>query len=381
VAIRAEVRGVLSQLPGVRSVTLESSGEEPRLAFVADEAMTGALGVESARARDTARAFASGGQIATLKLDGESRRVRLRPSAGEMTRTAEDLLRELTVAPRGEGSPVPLALLGRSSTGSEVALQRSERGELVGYVLVDLRDGTNVEDFVKLGQRALEAAASTRALDLGPAERTDWIGQYVLMAAGAQRLRWILPLVALSMFLLLYLQFRSVVEALIVLSAVPFALVGSVWALTFAGYPLSAPVWVGLLSVLGLAMQTGVVMVVYIDDAFYRRVAAGTLRTREDIVLAHAEGTIARLRPKLMTIGTMAAGLLPLAFSEGAGAEIMRRVAVPMLGGLLTSAFLTLEVLPVLYTLWRERQLARAVRLGVPIAEVTGAAPAWVTAR
>jgi Cu(I)/Ag(I) efflux system membrane protein CusA/SilA len=128
-------------------------------------------------------------------------------------------------------------------------------------------------------------------------------------------------------------------------------------------------------------MQTGVVMVVYIDEAFYRRVADGALRTREDIVLAHAEGTIARLRPKLMTVGTMMAGLLPLVWAEGAGSEIMRRVAVPMVGGLVTSAFLTLEVLPVLYTLWRERQLARAVREGRPIAAVIGEAPRWASGR
>jgi Cu(I)/Ag(I) efflux system membrane protein CusA/SilA len=123
---------------------------------------------------------------------------------------------------------------------------------------------------------------------------------------------------------------------------------------------MSAPVWVGLLSTVGLAMQTGVVMVVYIDEAFQRRVREGRLRTREDIIEAHAEGTVQRLRPKIMTITTMAVGLLPLLWTDGAGAEIMKRVAAPMLGGLLTSAFLTLEVIPVLYTIWRARQLRAA---------------------
>ena len=140
---------------------------------------------------------------------------------------------------------------------------------------------------------------------------------------------------------------------------------------------MSAPVWVGLLSVVGLAMQTGVVMVVYIDDAFHRRVREGRLNSREDIVLAHAEGTVQRLRPKIMTISTMAASLLPLLWADGAGAEIMRRVAAPMLGGLLTSAFLTLEVLPVLYTIWRHRQLLRAQRSNTPLSKIVGAPPAW----
>jgi Cu(I)/Ag(I) efflux system membrane protein CusA/SilA len=124
-------------------------------------------------------------------------------------------------------------------------------------------------------------------------------------------------------------------------------------------------------------MQTGVVMVVYIDEAFHRRVREGRIRNRDDIVEAHAEGTIQRLRPKLMTITTMAAGLLPLLWAQGAGAEIMKRVAAPMLGGLCTSAFLTLEVLPVLYTIWRARQLRSAQRRRVAIAGIVGVAPAW----
>src|SRR5262249_21571424 len=125
-------------------------------------------------------------------------------------------------------------------------------------------------------------------------------------------------------------------------------------------------------------MQTGVVMVVYIDQAFHRRVAEGLLRTREDIVAAHAEGTVQRLRPKLMTITTMAAGLLPLLWAEGPGSEVLRRVAAPMVGGLVSSAFLTLEVLPVLYTIWRYRQLLRAQRSQVGIEAIAGSAPAWV---
>jgi Cu(I)/Ag(I) efflux system membrane protein CusA/SilA len=158
---------------------------------------------------------------------------------------------------------------------------------------------------------------------------------------------------------LLFWQFKSLTEAAIVLISVPFALVGSFWTLFLLRYPLSAPVWVGLLSTVGLAMQMGVVMVVYIDDAFHRRRRQGLIRDRADIVAAHAEGTVRRLRPKLMTIVTMAASLLPLLWADGAGAEIIKRVAAPMIGGLVTSGFLTLEVLPVVYTIWRHRQLVR----------------------
>jgi Cu(I)/Ag(I) efflux system membrane protein CusA/SilA len=232
---------------------------------------------------------------------------------------------------------------------------RSDHGELCAYVHVDLTEGTDLEGYLARARGAVDAA-----LGLRPGERLDWIGQYELLAAGQRRLALIVPVVALLMLGLLWLQFRSLTEALIVLVSVPFALVGSFWTLYLLGYRLSAPVWVGLLSVVGLAMQTGVVMVVYIDEAFKRRLAEGKIRTREDIIAAHAEGTVRRLRPKLMTIATMAAALLPLLWAQGAGAEIMRRVAAPMIGGLITSAFLTLEVIPVLYTIWRTRQLAAA---------------------
>jgi Cu(I)/Ag(I) efflux system membrane protein CusA/SilA len=288
-----------------------------------------------------------------------------------------DRLRDVTVRARDAGQPVPLALLGRPSFATTPAMIRTERGEHVAYVHVDLNEGTDVQNYVRSAQREFDQLCSQGGLLLAPGERVEWIGQYKLMAEGQQRLKWIVPFVALSMLALLFLLFRSLTEALIVLASVPFALVGSFWTLYLLGYPLSAPVWVGLLSTAGLAMQTGVVMVVYIDDAFYRRVREGRLHSRDDIVAAHAEGTVQRLRPKIMTISIMGAGLLPLLWADGAGAEIMRRVAAPMLGGLVTSAFLTLEVLPVLYTIWRYRQLRRSQRTGVPLEAVVGAAPAW----
>jgi len=287
-----------------------------------------------------------------------------------------DQLRQITVR-SGTGEPVPLGLLGRPRYVTAPAALRTENGELVAYVYVDLLPGTDVGSYVATGERAFDGARASGLLPLAAGERIEWTGQYQLLAAGQHRLHWIIPFVALSMLGLLYLQFRSLTEALIVLVSVPFALVGSFWTLFLLHYPLSAPVWVGLLSTVGLAMQTGVVMVVYIDEAFHRRVREGRIRNRDDIVEAHAEGTIQRLRPKLMTITTMAAGLLPLLWAEGAGAEIMKRVAAPMLGGLVTSAFLTLEVLPVLYTIWRARQLKLAQLGSVSIERIVGAAPAW----
>jgi Cu(I)/Ag(I) efflux system membrane protein CusA/SilA len=321
----------------------------------------------------------SGGQVGDLEVDGRRLRVRLSPTGASSSRGLADELREVTVRASndGLGEPVPLALLGRPTYTTQPAALRAENGQLVAYVNIDLGDGTDVLGYIRQAQHELDRALAAGELHLGPGERLEWAGQYDLLAAGERRLKWIVPMVAISMLALLYLQFRSLTEALLVLVSVPFALVGSFWALFLIGYALSAPVWVGLLSVLGLAMQTGVVMVVYIDEAFHRRVREGRLKTREDIVAAHAEGTVQRLRPKIMTIATMGAGLLPLLWSDGAGAEIMRRIAVPMIGGLVTSAFLTLEVLPVLYTVWRYRQLLRAERSGTTIERVVGTVPAW----
>jgi Cu(I)/Ag(I) efflux system membrane protein CusA/SilA len=347
----------------------ESLGGQPGLTFVADPAAIAAQRLDPAVVQRTADLVITGNQVGDLELGGHKLRVRVSPDFNE--RGDADRVRGATV--RGAGGPVPLALLGRPTTVARPAAIRTERGELCAYVYVDLEDGSDLAGYVERARRAVSPAA----LALEPGERIEWTGQYELIAAGEARLRWIIPLVALTMLGLLLLQFRSLIEALIVLVAVPFALVGSVWTLFLLGYPLSAPVWVGLLSVVGLAMQTGVVMVVYIDEAFHRRVRDGRLTTRDDIVAAHAEGTIRRLRPKLMTIAAMALALLPLLWADGAGAEIMRRVAAPMLGGLATSAFLTLEVLPVLYTIWRTRQLRRAQRLGVSLASVIGPAPTW----
>lgn len=374
--IGSSVRGVVAELDGARSVVVETQGDETWLDFSVDAAALARFHVDRRTVESTVALLASGGQVGDTISDGRRLRVRVAPEPPDVRpRGIVDALRELTVrstpAPEeGVSQPIPLALLGSPTYVRRPAALRSENGALCGYAYVDLNDGTDVERFVTGARTAVEAAIASRRIAIEPGERIEWTGQYELLRTGQQRLRWIIPVVLLSMLGLLYLQFGSLTEALLVLAAVPFALVGSVWTLFLLGYPLSAPVWVGLLSVVGLAMQTGVVMVVYIDEAFHRRVREGRLRTREDIVDAHSEGTVQRLRPKLMTITTMAVSLLPLLWAEGAGAEIMRRVAAPMVGGLATSAFLTLEVIPVLYTIWRSHQLRRAERLRVPIAAV-----------
>ncbi len=412
-ALGSDLQAWATQLPGTRNAAFESLGGEPWLSFRPDPEALSRHQVDPALVQSTTDLMTSGGQVGELELsvkgfngrqhathghgtgdayDHEHERMNVEAKAelesqskpyrvrvvGDMSMKREDAdeLREVTVHSSTE-PPVPLALLGHPLYVKQPGVIRTEGRELVAYVYVDLNDGVDVATYVRDAESALEQAQSKGELRLEPGERIEWTGQSQLLAAGERRLEWIAPLMAIAMVGLLFLQFRSLTEALIVLVSVPFALVGSFWTLFLLHYPLSAPVWVGLLSTIGLAMQTGVVMVVYIDEAFHRRVREGRIHDRGDIIAAHAEGTIQRLRPKIMTITTMAAGLLPLLWAEGAGAEIMRRVAAPMIGGLATSAFLTLEVLPVLYTLWRQRQLGRAKRLGVRLETVVGNVPSW----
>jgi Cu(I)/Ag(I) efflux system membrane protein CusA/SilA len=362
-----ELRLLAERWPNTRSAATEGLGGEVWPRFELDAAALARHEVDPDVARATAALVLEGGQVGEINLEGEPLRVRLGPTR-DFGVPAEQL-RGVTVrgGPRGAAKSVPLALLGHLKFVSLPAQLRSEEGEGVAYVYLGLEDRADIGHFVADAKRELARAERSGELRLRPGERIEWTGQYALLEAGERRLEVILPLVMLAMLGLLFAQFRSLVEALIVFASVPLALVGSVWTLFLLEYPLSAPVWVGLLSVIGLATQTAVVMVVYIDDAFYRRLRAGNLRTRADIVLAHAEGTVLRLRPKLMTVATMAASLLPLLWSEDAGSEILKKIAAPMLGGLITSAFLTLEVLPVLYTLWRERQLRQAEKQGIAL--------------
>jgi Cu(I)/Ag(I) efflux system membrane protein CusA/SilA len=249
---------------------------------------------------------------------------------------------------------------------------RDEAGQLVGYVYVDVDGSVDLGGYVARAKAAVAAAEASHTLSLRPGMHLAWTGQYELLEQMRQRMQLLVPITLAAVALLLYLQFKNLTEVMIVFLSIPFALVGSLWLLYLLDYRLSTAVMVGIIALVGLAAQTGVVMIVYIDQAFARRVRAGKLDSLDDILHAHTEGTVLRVRPKLMTIGTMLIGLLPLLWATGSGADVMKRIAAPMVGGLLSSAFLTLELIPVVYTYWRYAQLKRAKRTGRTIADVCG---------
>jgi Cu(I)/Ag(I) efflux system membrane protein CusA/SilA len=253
---------------------------------------------------------------------------------------------------------VPLGQIADVRIANGPPMVRDENGRLVGYVYVDVDTAVrDIGGYVAEAKRAVARARREGRLPLGAGMDLEWTGQYELLAKTNARLKVVVPLALAIIVLLLWLHFRNGVEVLIVLCSIPFALVGSIWAMYLFDYRFSTAVWVGVIALAGLAAQTGIVMIVYIDHAFERRKAAGKIRNLQDIVWAHMEGTVQRVRPKLMTVATMLVGLLPLLWSEGSGADVMKRIAAPMVGGLVTSAFLTLEVIPVIYTYWRWEQL------------------------
>lgn len=260
-------------------------------------------------------------------------------------------------APRAAPAQIPLSAIADVRVAAGPPMIRDEAGQLVGYVYVDIDADHDVGSYVDVAKAAVEQARTRGELRIPSGYYMKWTGQYELLADMEARMKVLIPIALLIIIVLLYLQFKSFTEVLIVLLSVPFALVGSVWALWLLNYNLSTAVWVGVIALVGLAAQTGVIMIVYIDHAYERRMREGRINSLEDIIEAHAEGTIQRVRPKLMTVATMLFGLVPLLWAQGSGADVMKRIAAPMVGGLVTSAFLTLEIIPVIYTYWRNEQL------------------------
>ncbi|MEP6653265.1 MAG: efflux RND transporter permease subunit [Myxococcales bacterium] len=258
----------------------------------------------------------------------------------------------------GRQSFVPLGQVADIKVAGGPPMVRDEAGLLVGYVYVDIDQAQrDIGGYVNEAKVVVARALQSGELKLPGGYYLKWTGQYEQLAEMLARMKIVIPVTLLIIVLLLFLQFRNFVEVMIILLSIPFALIGSAWLLWLLDYRLSTAVWVGIIALVGLAAQTGIVMIVYIDHAFVRRKAAGRINNLDDIVAAHMEGTVQRVRPKLMTVSTMLIGLVPLLWATSSGADVMKRIAAPMVGGLLTSAFLTLEIIPVVVTYWRLEQL------------------------
>jgi copper/silver efflux system protein len=248
------------------------------------------------------------------------------------------------------GMEVPLKQVADMRFVHGPPMVRSEGGKLVGYVFIDTHRaiGEFVED-------AKHAIASQAKLPTGV--RTSWTGQFLYLERAKEKLAIVVPVTLFLIFLLLYLNTRSLVETGIVLLAVPFSLIGAVWLLFILDYHVSVAVWVGLIALAGVDAETGVVMLLYLTLAHRRAEANGPLRSWSELEDTIVEGAAKRIRPKLMTVLTDAIGLIPVLWATGTGADVMKRIAAPMVGGLATSFLLELTVYPALFAIWKGRAL------------------------
>jgi len=262
-------------------------------------------------------------------------------------RTDFGALGRLLVPALGGRRQIALNQLADIKVASEAAMIRNEDGLLTGYVYVDVADRDP-------GSYVAEASKMLRdAVQLPVGYALIWTGQYEAMERVKEHLTVIVPLTLFLVFLLLYMNTKSITKTMIVLLAVPFSAVGAVWFLYLLGYNMSVAVWVGLIALLGVDAETGVFMLLYLDLAYEKAKSEGRLQSISDLRQAILEGAVKRLRPKLMTVATMFMGLIPIMWSTGTGADVMKRIAAPMIGGIFTSFILELLVYPAIYEIWK----------------------------
>ena len=265
---------------------------------------------------------------------------------------------ERVIVPTPTGEQVPLSYVADIRTSQGPPMIRSEGGRLVGFVFVDVKD-VPIADYV---EKARQVVADEVKLPSGV--WLEWAGQFKYLQRANERLLVVVPITLLIVLVLLYLNTKSIVETLIVLLAVPFSLVGAIWLLYLLDYNMSVAVWVGIIALAGLDAETGVVMMLYLTLAHRDRVKGGRLNTFSDLEEGIVEGAAHRIRPKLMTVLTTFIALLPLMLSDGTGADLMKRIAAPMVGGLATSFLLELTVYPALFAIWKRRTVGAQATLG-----------------
>jgi Cu(I)/Ag(I) efflux system membrane protein CusA/SilA len=344
-AIGARVEAVLPGVRGTRSVFAERStgGYFLDIDWKREELARYGLSIDDAQ---SIVQNAIGGENVTTTVEGRERypvNVRYMP---DFRSEIGDLGRLSVPASDGQRQ-VPLAQLATITTAAGPAMVRNEDGLLTGYVYVDVGD-RDISGYVEDARRALAGG-----LELPPGSAIAWSGQYEEMIRVRERLLVVVPVTLLLIVLLLYLNTRSMVRTSIVLLAVPFSAIGAFWFLYLLGYNMSVGVWVGLIALLGVDAETGVFMLLYLDLAYERAKREGRLRSVSELREAIMEGAVRRLRPKFMTMATMTAGLVPIMLSTGAGSDVMKRIAAPLLGGIVTSFLLELLIYPPLFQLWK----------------------------
>jgi Cu(I)/Ag(I) efflux system membrane protein CusA/SilA len=350
-AIGARIEAVLPKVRGTRSVFAERNdgGYFLDVDWKREELARYGLSIDEAQ---SIIQNAIGGENVTTTIEGRERypvNVRYLP---DFRSEISDLGRLPVPAVNGQRQ-IPLAQLATITTATGPSMVRNEDGLLTGYVYVDLAD-RDIRGYVEEAKRVLAAD-----LQLPAGATIAWSGQYEEMLRVRERLFVVVPITLFLIVLLLYVNTRSIVKTSIILLAVPFSAIGAFWFLYLLGYNMSVGVWVGLIALLGVDAETGVFMLLYLDLAYAQAGREGRLRNLADLREAVMEGAVRRLRPKFMTVATMTLGLVPIMLSTGTGADVMKRIAAPLLGGIVTSFLLELIVYPPLFQIWKWRSELR----------------------
>ncbi len=342
--INEQIESVMRAVPGTRNVFAERTADGYYLDFTLNRDELARYGISIQDAQLVISSAVGGENISTTIEGRERYPINVRYSR-EFRDDIESLKRVLV--PTSSGAQVPMAQIADIKMVQGPAMIRNENGMLAGYVYIDVAD-RDIGSYVKDAKKVVAERVKTPA-----GYSLVFSGQYENMIRVKERLKIILPLTLFLIGLLLYMNTKSVVKTGIIMLAVPFSLIGSVWLLYILGYHVSIAVWVGMIALMGLDAETGVFMLLYLDLAFEEKVRAGTMRNQADLTDAIIHGAVRRIRPKLMTVMAAFMGLLPIMWSSGAGSDVMRRIAAPMIGGLVTSFLLELVVYPVVFYIWK----------------------------
>ena len=342
-----QIEQVLKAVPGTSSAYAERGIGGYYLEVTPDRAALARYGIMVQDVQDTI-AVALGGQSVTTTVEGRQRfTVNMRYPRD--LRDNPKVIADNVLVPMPAGGAVPLGEVATVAAARGPSSIRTENGQLATYIYVDIRE-RDLGGYVADARHAVAAS-----IQFPPGYYVMWSGQYEYLERATARLKIVVPVTLSIIFLLLYLNFRSVTETLIVMLSLPFALVGGLWLMWWLGFNLSVAVAVGFIALAGVAAETGVVMLIYLNQALAgirtRREAEGRPLTRTDLYDAVMEGAVERVRPKMMTVVAIMAGLLPIMWSSGTGSEIMQRIAVPMIGGMISSSLLTLIVIPAIFAL------------------------------
>jgi len=343
--IGTEIEGLLPQVRGTRSVFAERTSGGYFLDFKWNRDELARYGLSIGAAQDVVMSAIGGENVSTTVEGRERYPINVR-YLRDYRSDPDKLARVLVPAMNGR-MQIPLSQLAEIRTVSGAGMLRDENGMLNGYVYVDVA-GRDVGGYVA---EAKEVIRDRVKLPAGYS--LVWSGQYEAMQRVRDRLKIVLPLTLFLIVMLLYVNTRSMTKTLIIILAVPFSAVGAVWLLYLLHYNMSIGVWVGLIALLGVDAETAVFMLLYLDLAHDQAKAAGRLRSLRDLQEAIMHGAVKRIRPKFMTVAAMFMGLLPIMWSAGAGADVMKRIAAPMIGGIFTSFILELVVYPAIYEAWK----------------------------